>query len=448
MRRVERLPVGRALLWLLLADLAVALPLVAAMHAGADAGREDRTDLHLFRDRAGTILEGDWLYADTDHVTLTPPLINYILTVPMLAGDTLVAWEVYLSLWTFAVGAVLFLGLRTVHRGLAFTTSLVYVTSPFGYTTSVAMVQDDTIVPVFVAASFVLLLQAHHIRSGFWSGLGTMVKAWPGIAAPVIFLSAPSWRVRAQVAAAGAGIALLISLPFLLFVPDAFGDFLRFYLLGKPPDGAFEGLSLWRFLWLAGLGVPQQANLVALLAGLSFIWWHTWRRGVAPPVGFAASYLALLVAYPKLHFGYYLLGLLVALPWAATRWRRLLGLLAASGVARLAHLYWREVIPVSGGGILVAVALAVALVAYWAWWLVTVWNEGDFRTQWRREPAPGAAPGAPGPGALRADVAQLGAGAAGGAAEPPHAAVAASLAVGLAQVAIALVAAGVSMGTP
>ncbi len=381
--RVERLPTGQALAWLLLATMVSSLPLIAALEVNADPEREDKTDLPIFRDRTDTILRGEWLYKDTELVTLTPPLINYIMVVPNILGDTIALWEAYFSAWSWAVGAILYLSLRRYNAGLAFAAGLIYVSSPFAYYTSVAMVQDDTIVPAFVAGTLAALLAERHVRGALWSGAGTLVKAWPGIAAPIVFLAAPGARLKALVAAAGMGIALLICLPFLIAAPDGFNAFLRFYLLGESPDGAFEGLSLWRFLWLRGWDFTQKINLAALLGAYLWLWWGVWRKRIAPVPAAAAAYFLLFVLYPKLHFGYYLLGMVAALPWAVLRWQRVAALFGAALVARGAHMYWVGGLSTEGNGIFVAITAAAALIVFWAGWLRLALREGDFRARWQ-----------------------------------------------------------------
>ena len=56
----------------------IASPIFIGYEISNPTDREDDKDIRIFRDRAQTILDGDVLYRDTEYVTVSPPIINYL----------------------------------------------------------------------------------------------------------------------------------------------------------------------------------------------------------------------------------------------------------------------------------------------------------------------------------------------------------------------------------
>lgn len=366
--KTEGWTVSQALLALFILNLLTVTPLIIGHHVLAHPDRGTYSDLYLFRDRAQTIVDGDLLYRDTDNATMTPPGINYLLVPPLLLGDHMVVWELWFSLFNFLTAAVLYYILREFKPELAFVGAGLYVTSPFAFFTAISMIQDDTIIPLFVALATLYLVRNRHVISATWVGLGLVVKMFPVVTAPLLLISARDKQTRLKVACAGIGVTLLICSPFLLLAPNEFMAFVEFYLLGKDPTGKeVLGMSMWRFLSLAGIHIPNAVNLVALLFALCGIWVLVGRKRLPVHNGFALSFLMLFILYAKLHFGYYLLMLLVLIPWALSDWRRMVGLVMAGWVARRAHLGWRGRFDMFGDELGLAF-LASLLLLFCIWW--------------------------------------------------------------------------------
>ena len=181
----------KALVMLFLLNIITISPLVYAHDALDNPERVNLTDLYLFRDRAQTIADGDLLYRDTDNATVTPPGINYLLVPPLLLGDTMVAWELYFATFNFLTAAVLFFILRKIEPRMAFLGAGLYVTSPFSFFTAISMIQDDTILPLFVALAVLALMHQRHVVTAGWIGLGTAIKMFPVLVAPLLVWTAP-----------------------------------------------------------------------------------------------------------------------------------------------------------------------------------------------------------------------------------------------------------------
>ncbi|HIF16180.1 MAG TPA: hypothetical protein EYQ85_02880 [Candidatus Poseidoniales archaeon] len=85
-------------------------------------------------------------------VTMTPPVINYLMAPAILFGDSIIVWELWFTFFVFLTSAVLFFVLEPLAgRRLGIAGAMTYSASPFGYYTCVAMIQDDAIIVVFIA---------------------------------------------------------------------------------------------------------------------------------------------------------------------------------------------------------------------------------------------------------------------------------------------------------
>ena len=90
--RLETFSNKKIYLVLLFLTFIICAPMVIAYEIENDSARVEHKDLDIFRDRAETILDGDLLYRDTDYVTLSPPIINYLFVPAVLLGNTALVW--------------------------------------------------------------------------------------------------------------------------------------------------------------------------------------------------------------------------------------------------------------------------------------------------------------------------------------------------------------------
>ena len=149
------MPQSKRLFVLFFVTYLCATPLMLGYAIADDPERLEKTDIPIFRDRVETILDGEWLYEDTEKITVTPPLINYLLVPAVLLGDTLLVWELWFTFFIFLSSVLLFYIIEP-HFGTrsALSASMLFASSPFAFFTSVAMVQDDAIIVVFYYSLF------------------------------------------------------------------------------------------------------------------------------------------------------------------------------------------------------------------------------------------------------------------------------------------------------
>ena len=107
-KKMETFSTKRIYLLLFLLTFIMAAPMLIGYEIDDDDGRYEHKDLDIFQDRAETILEGDMLYSDTEHVTLSPPLINYLFVPAVLLGNTPLIWTLWFAVFIFSSSVILY----------------------------------------------------------------------------------------------------------------------------------------------------------------------------------------------------------------------------------------------------------------------------------------------------------------------------------------------------
>jgi hypothetical protein len=378
---------------LFIITFATAAPVIIGYEVQDRPLREPFSDINIFRDRANTILAGELLYSDTEMETMTPPVVNYLMTPAILLGDTVPIWELWFTFFVFMTSIVLFFILEPLAgRRLGFAGALTYAASPFGWYTCVAMIQDDAIIVVFIALTILFLAKEKWGWAAASVSLGTMTKMFPAIISPLVFLAPDGWKERAKVAVYGFGIALLISLPFLIFAFDGFRLFVEFYLLGKQPSTELanprpitvqRGMSFWRFLAVAGLVVPTSALHLSFFAAIIACWVAVWKKKIDVYSGITLCILAIFILYSKVHYGYHTMVLVVLIPWSLHDSRRMWSLLMASIFGRYVHLAWRSRLDFHSDWMFLLASFLMWL--YWVWWAWQILRQPDFKHHWEGE---------------------------------------------------------------
>ena len=370
-----------------------AAPMIIGYEIQERPYRETSSDIYIFRDRANTILAGELLYSDTEMVTMTPPVINYLMTPAILLGDTVPVWEMWFTFFVFLASTVLFFILEPLAgRRLGFAGAMTYAASPFGYYTCVAMIQDDAIIAVFIALTLFFLVKEKWGWAAASASLGTMTKMFPALISPLVFLAPDGWKERAKVAVYGFGIALLISLPFLIFAFDGFRLFVEFYLLGKQPPTELappmtitgqRGMSLWRFLAVVGLVVPTSALHLSFFAAIIACWVAVWKKKLDVYSGITLCILAIFILYSKVHYGYHMMALVVLIPWSMHDSRRMWSLLVVATFGRYVHLAWIGRLDFRLDWLFLFASFLMW--SYWVWWAWQILRQPDFKHHWEGE---------------------------------------------------------------
>ena len=386
--RLERLSNTKVVVFLFLFTFTISAPMLIGFEIGDDPSREENKDLKIFRDRAQTILDGDLLYRDTERVTVSPPVINYLFTPVLLLGDTLLIWCSWFAFFLFLTSVVLFFFLEPwFDRRLAIAGSMIYSSSPFGQFTSIAMLQDDAIIVAFLALSLLLLSRKRWYLAAASLGVGTLTKFFPALCSPFAVLGPENWESKIYAALIGLGIGIFISMPFLLYAYSDFTQFIEFYLFGTQPISDTQisntvssteqrGMSFWRFMGETIYFVPSVVLHLAMLISVCATWVAVQQRQLNIPAAFSLSILSIFIFYSKIHYGYHMMALLVLIPWALHDGKRLWGLFGISFIAGVVHLAWRDNLFTDNSW--VHVAFAFLLWLYWIFWAKTILQHPDF----------------------------------------------------------------------
>ena len=386
--KLGRLSNKNVVLFLFLFTFTISAPMLIGFEMGDDVSREENKDIKIFRDRAQTILDGELLYRDTEMITVSPPVINYLFLPVLILGDTLLLWCSWFAFFLFLTSVVLFFFLEPwFDRRLAIAGSMIYSSSPFGQFTSIAMLQDDAIIVTFLALSMLFLSRKRWYLAAASLGLGTVTKLFPALCSPFAVLGPDKWESRMYAASIGLGIAFLISLPFLMYAPSDYTQFLEFYLSGIQPDSDTQtsyrvslteqrGMSFWRFMGETIYFVPSAVLHLVMLVSLIVTWVAVHQRKLEIPAAFSLSILSIFVFYSKIHYGYHLMALLVLIPWALHDAKRIWGVFGMSFLAAMVHLAWRDRFFTDNSW--VHLAFAFTLWLYWIYWAKIIIQNPDF----------------------------------------------------------------------
>lgn len=293
----------------LVAVQAIILALVRILDLPLGGNLVGGGDVSIFDDRARALLAGDITYRTTFLVNDVPPLINLFFIAPHLAGGTVFAYQVLFGLANVVTGLAIWRLVDDVRPGAGGPAAWLYSLHPITWLTTYSIVQDETLIPLFVVLAILGVMHVRWLAAGAWIALGVLVKAWPIVAAPVLLLRA--WRREALRFVVGATIpTVLFVVPYLILSPEYLHHLVSFYAGGHRPDRSIEtGLSFWTAIQHAG--VPLSETLLSVLAMGSALFVAVVARHRRLPVldAVGAAFVVFLVLYPKTHLGYYLLPL-------------------------------------------------------------------------------------------------------------------------------------------
>ncbi len=320
-----------------------------------DYGRS--VDIKVFRERGETILSGDCLYRDVR--TKTPPVVNYVLVIPVLFGGSLLAFQVFFSACVIVAALMMFELLRRRNERRASLAALLFLMNPFSYFHSTINCQDEPLIVLFFFTPLVLLLSGRFRESAVATGVGIWTKMWPLLLTPLYFFETRNWRKNLLAVALILVVSALIVIPFLVICPDDFLWFIRFYFLGIETEEA-GGVALWRFLDDIGLKPPSVVMLALVGTAILGGYWYSHKKGWDSWRSISLVVILFFLVYPKLHSGYYLLPLILLLPYIvdSPRLWSLTFLLFATVIG--AHKFHVGSFDTAGGLIAIPIALAIA----------------------------------------------------------------------------------------
>lgn len=352
-------------------------------------------DVPVFDDRARALLSGDITYRTTFLVNDVPPLINLFFIFPHLAGGTVFAYQVLFGLANVVTGLAIWRLIDAVRPGAGGAAAYFYNLHPITWLTAYSIVQDETLVPLFVVLAVIAMAAARPAAAGVWTALGVLVKAWPVIAALVLLLrSKGPDSIRLLVGAAVP--ALLFIVPYLILAPEYLQHLVSFYAGGHRPEHSIEtGLSLWTAIQHAGLPLSETLLSVLAMAAVLLVAVRARRKRLPVLDAVGAAFAVFLVLYPKTHLGYYLLPLALMAHHLAPRGFAFRVYLIATAALLVAHYIWRRMVvlgPFTVPTHIAAMLIVDAALLWVAWRLL---GTSRHHPEHQPTPDPAASPGSP-----------------------------------------------------
>ena len=353
-------------------------PMVIAYEIENDPARVEHKDLDIFRDRAETIIEGDLLYRDTDYVTLSPPIINYLFVPAALLGGSALIWVCWFAMFVFFSSVILYqILISFVGKRYAIAGSVFFIVSPFSMYTTIRMMQDDAIIVSFLLLALLFIIRKSWYKAAAVFGLGTMTKVFPALCAPLAAIGPKLWKDRFKAMTIGLGIGILVTLPFLLYATDEFLQFLNFYLTGQQPasgeqlaervsDVEQRGMSFWRFFGEHIYFVPSSFLHLIFVLALLMTWVSALMKKIEIIPAFVLCILWVFIFYSKVHYGYHLMAFSLLIPWALPHPKQLAGLGFAGFFLIAVHRIWRDTSMIQNP--IVHLLLAFVMWLYWINW--------------------------------------------------------------------------------
>ncbi len=260
-----------------------------------------KSDCGIFIERAKTIIEGKLLYRDVP--TYTPPLINYLMAIPVAISPSCHSLEIFFSIFNLASSLLIYFAIKKFNEKLAFYSAILYTLHPLTYVTSIG-VQDEPITVFFILLSLYFLLHDRMDAASISIGFGIWVKIFPGLLLPILLIKDKNNRERIRHLTIICVISIAISFPFLFFAFNEFIKFLIFYTIGY---GKVIGISPWHSIYyLYGSPILKYITLVILIVGLSLIYAWVWKKKYEPWKSTLLVLLIFFIFYRKIHGNYFL----------------------------------------------------------------------------------------------------------------------------------------------
>jgi len=380
--RLETFSNKKIYLVLLFLTFIICAPMVIAYEIENDSARVEHKDLDIFRDRAETILDGDLLYRDTDYVTLSPPIINYLFVPAVLLGNTALVWVCWFAMFVFLSSVILYqILIIFFEKRYAIAGSVFFIVSPFSMYTTIMMMQDDAIIVSFLLLALLFIVRKSWYKAAAVFGLGAMTKVFPALCAPLSTIGPKLWSERFMAMAIGLGIGILVTLPFLLNATDEFLQFLNFYLTGQQPgsgeqlaetvsDVEQRGMSFWRFFGEYIYFVPSSYLHLIFVLALFMTWIAALLEKIDVVHAFVLCILWVFIFYSKVHYGYHLMIFSLLIPYALPHPKQLAGLGFAGFFMIAVHRIWRDTSIIQNS--VMHILFATVMWFYWISWSIII----------------------------------------------------------------------------
>ncbi len=259
-----------------------------------------KCDCPIFIGRAETILHGGMLYRDIP--TYTPPLINYIMAIPIAINSSCYSLEIFFSFFNVISSILLFISLKSYGK-LAFYSAILYSLHPLTFISSIG-VQDEPITAFFILLSVYFLMKDKRDAAAIVISLGVWIKIFPALIFPILLIRDKSNRERVKHVGILGGISAAITFPFLILAGDDFTKFLTFYIFGY---GKVIGISPWHSIYsMFNTPLLSYISLIILIIGMLIVYAWIKNKEYTPWKSALLIFLVFFMFYRKIHGNYFL----------------------------------------------------------------------------------------------------------------------------------------------
>ncbi len=199
----------------------------------------------------------------------------------------------------------------------------------------------DVLVALISLLGVVALYRSRAVLSGFWHGVGTVFKVFPGaVVLPVVPLI-DGWRRRVMFLASGSVVLVASYLAYAVVDPDGWRFHLDFASIRTDIDSTVWGVAD-SIVRMFGAGLPMSTvntmSTIAIVVALLAVTYWTARSKVTP-VEAAAVALMALMAFNKVFKPQYVLWVLPFLAWIRVS-RLKVRILEATAILQFAVIYF------------------------------------------------------------------------------------------------------------
>lgn len=269
-----------------------------------------KCDCPIFIGRAETILRGGMLYRDIP--TYTPPLINYIMAIPVAINPSCYSLEIFFSFFNVLASILLFFSLKNYGK-IAFYSAILYSLHPLTYISSIG-VQDEPITAFFILLSVYLLMKEKRDAAAVVLSIGVWIKIFPALLFPILLLRDKNNRERIKHLAILGIISATVTIPFIILAGEDFTKFLFFYIFGY---GKVIGISPWHSVYsMFNTPLLSYISLAILVIGLLIIYAWLRKKDYTPWKSSLLVFLTFFMFYRKIHGNYFLYIFILLTPFA------------------------------------------------------------------------------------------------------------------------------------
>jgi len=257
-------------------------------------------DIEYYRYNSSTILNGGVLYRDI--YTDQPPLIQYLLVFPYAAGGSILAYQIYFSVFNVLSTILLYKFPLTEDKKLEFYASLLFAINPLTPIVAILKVQDESVCVFFFLLPIYFLLKQRLRLAALFLAIGVLVKLFPILLLPILLKEEKKWFKRLILLGITFVIMALIYLPFYIIAPEEVMRPINRYFVHQ----SFGGDGLYTIIVRdADISLPditRRILYIPLILAYGFIF----KRNYDPLKSTALIIIIFFMVYTKVHYEYYL----------------------------------------------------------------------------------------------------------------------------------------------